>query len=254
MASKLTDERFEYALRLGDNALILGQRLGEWCGHAPELELDIAITNFSLDFIGQARNFLKYAGKIEGKGRDEDALAFHRDVLDFKNCLLVEQPNGHWGDTIARQFLFSVFEHLLFDKLKESKDEQFYAIAEKSLKETAYHMRFAGDWVRKLGDGTEESHDKIQDSFENIWRFTDELFEMDAVDEALLDVGIGVDLSALRGPWDELVNRVLKEATLERPEDQATITGGRKGHHTEHLGHLLAEMQYLQRTYPEARW
>lgn len=250
----LTAAKTEYALRMGDNALIAGQRLAEWCGHGPQLELDIAFTNLSLDLVGQARLWLSLAGKLEGQGRDEDALAFHRDVLDFKNCLLVEQPNGDWGQTVARQFLFSAWQHLVYTELSQSQDEDFAAIAAKSLKEVSYHVRFSADWMRRLGDGTGESHIRMETALDALWRFTPELFESDAVDAALAEAGTAPDPAALRGRWDEMIGQVLSEATLKRPEAPLPATGGRKGHHTEHLGHLLADMQYLQRAYPNATW
>jgi ring-1,2-phenylacetyl-CoA epoxidase subunit PaaC len=237
------------ALRLGDDSLILGQRLGEWCGHAPALEVDLSLANVALDLIGQATHFLGLAGELEGKGRDADALAFRRDVLDFTNCLLVEQQNGDFAQTIARQFLFSHFQELLFAELAASKHEGFAAIAAKAVKEVTYHAKLASDWVVRLGDGTDESRTRMVAGLDGMWRFADELFVMDDIDAAL-----GVDKAALRPAWDRRIDAVLADATLERPVARRAITGGRAGHHSEQLGHLLSEMQFLQRAYPGATW
>jgi len=245
---------FEYALRLGDDGLILGQRLGEWCGHAPMLEVDLALANIGLDLIGQATHFLGYAATVEDKGRDADALAFLRDGLDFRNCLLVEQPNGDFAQTIARQFLFSTWHHLLLTELAKSKDGTIGAIAAKAEKEVAYHARFAGEWVVRLGDGTGESHARMTAGLDWLWRFVDELFAMDEVDHALLASGIAIDKAALRPQWDARVDAVLADATLARPAPRRAVAGGRTGRHSEHLGHLLTEMQFLQRAYPGATW
>ncbi len=250
----MQNELFEYALRLGDNNLILGQQLGNWCGHAPDLELDITLANLALDIIGQARLFLSLAGEIEGKGRDEDVLAYHRDVADFRNVLLVEQPNGDWGATIVRQFLYTTWQQLFLTKLVASTDERFAAIAQKAIKEVAYHARFASEWMKRLGDGTEESHNRVQDALNSQWRFADELFDMDNVDRKLAKAGIGVDLAKLQKEWDARIDTVLADATLARPEPQSAMFRGRNGHHTEHLGHLLSDMQFLQRAYPGATW
>jgi ring-1,2-phenylacetyl-CoA epoxidase subunit PaaC len=243
-----------YAMRLGDDALILGQRLGEWCGHAPSLEIDLALANFGLDLIGQAQHFLAYAGELEGEGRDADRLAFRRDVMDFTNCLLVEQPNGDFAQTIARQFLFSAWQELLFEALASSSDETLAAVAKKAVKEVAYHARFSGEWIVRLGDGTEESRARMIKGLDWMWRFTDELFEMDEVDGRLLAAGVAMDKSALRQAWDERIDAVLAEATLERPAPRRATVGGRAGRHSEHLGHLLSEMQFLQRAYPDQVW
>ena len=244
----------EYALRLGDDALILGQRLGEWCGHAPMLEVDLALANIGLDLLGQATHFLGYAGEIEGKGRDADALAFLRDGWDFKNCLLVEQPNGDFAMTVARQFLFSTWHHLFLTELTKSKDAAIAAIAAKGVKEVAYHATFAAEWVVRLGDGTDESRRRIADAFEWLWRFADELFAMDEIDNTLLASGIAVNKAPLRSAWDARVDAAFAEATLARPSPRRAITGGRAGKHSEHLGHMLTEMQFLQRAYPGAVW
>lgn len=243
-----------YALRLGDDSLILGQRLSEWCGHAPALEVDLSLANVALDQIGQATHFLGLAGAIEGKGRDADALAFRRDVMDFTNCLLVEQPNGDFAQTIARQFLFSHYQELLYAALAASKDERFAAIAAKALKEVTYHATLASDWVVRLGDGTEESRARMIAGLDWMWRFADELFEMDEIDAAAVAAGIGVDKTALLGAWDQRVDAVLADATLERPAPRRPVVGGRSGRHSEHLGHVLSEMQFLQRAYPGATW
>lgn len=245
---------FEYACRLGDDSLILGQRLSEWCGHAPMLEVDLSLANIGLDLIGQATHFLKLASDAEGKGRDADALAFRRDVLDFCNCLLVEQPNGDFAQTIARQFLFSNWQELLFRELTRSRNETIAAIAAKAVKEVAYHARFADEWTVRLGDGTEESRARLVAGLDWMWRFVDELFEVDATIEPLIAAGIAADVRALRPQWDKRIARALADATLELPKPRRATLGGRAGHHSEHLGHLLSEMQFLQRAYPDAKW
>ena len=237
------------ALRLGDDSLVLGQRLSEWCGHAPALEVDLSLANCALDLIGQATHFLGLAGDLEAKGQDADALAFRRDVMDFTNCLLVEQNNGDFAQTIARQFLFSHYQELLFAELAASKHERFAAIAAKAVKEVTYHAKLASDWVVRLGDGTEESRARMIAGLDWMWRFADELFMMDDI-----DVALGVDKAALRPAWDARIDAVLAEATLSRPAARRPITGGRSGHHSEQLGHLLTEMQFLQRAYPGATW
>ncbi len=243
-----------YALRLGDESLILGQRLGEWCGHAPALEVDLSLANVALDQIGQATHFLALAGDLEGKGRDADALAFRRDVMDFTNCLLVEQPNGDFAQTIARQFLFSHYQELLFTALMASKDARIAAIAAKAVKETSYHATLASDWVVRLGDGTDESKTRMIAGLDWMWRFSDELFATDDVDAAAIKAGVGVDKAALKPAWDARIDAVLAEATLQRPTSRRPVLGGRSGRHSEHLGHLLSEMQFLQRAYPDATW
>ncbi len=243
----MTDGLTEYALRLGDDSLILGQRLGEWCGHAPMLEVDLSLTNVALDLVGQATLFLGIAG-------DADRLAFHRDVLDFKNCLLVEQPNGDFAQTIARQFLFSNWQELLFRELTQSRHALLAAIAGKAVKEVAYHARLANEWMVRLGDGTAESRARIVSGLDWMWRFGDELFDVDDVVEPLIASGVAVDVRKLRGEWDQRIARTLSEATLEMPKPRRAAKGGRIGHHSEHLGHLLSEMQFLQRAYPGATW
>ncbi|GIL38272.1 1,2-phenylacetyl-CoA epoxidase subunit PaaC [Roseiterribacter gracilis] len=241
-----------YAISLGDDSLILGQRLGEWCGHAPTLEIDLFLANIALDLIGQATLLLDYAGTLEGEGRDGDKLAFHRDVLDFTNCLLVEQPNGDFGRTIARQFLFSNFQLLLFQALSNSTDATIAGIARKAAKEVAYHARVASEWMVRLGDGTEESAQRVAEGLDWSWRFVDELFE--APDAKLIEAGVAVDPASFRPAFDAAIDAVLRDACLARPADRRATVGGRRGHHSEHLGHLLSQMQFLQRTYPDARW
>jgi ring-1,2-phenylacetyl-CoA epoxidase subunit PaaC len=245
---------FEYTLRLGDDSLILGQRLSEWCGHGPILEEDIALTNIALDLVGQATSFLKYAGEIEEKGRDEDQLAFLRFDIEYRNILLVEQPNGDFGDTLMRQFLIATFQRFLYEKLQGSSDKTIAAIAEKSLKEVKYHFKHSAEWIIRLGDGTEESHERIQSSLDNLWRFTEELFFQDEVNDILNRVGVAFDLQAIKKLWIDQVTAVLSEATLKIPVLQYFNNGGRVGMHSEHLGKLLAEMQFMQRAYPGNTW
>jgi ring-1,2-phenylacetyl-CoA epoxidase subunit PaaC len=243
-----------YALRLGDDSLILGQRLSEWCGHSPILEVDLSLANVALDLIGQATYLLNLAGEIEGAGRDADALAFRRDALDFTNCLLVEQPNGDFAQTIARQFLFSTWQELLFGALAKSKDPRLAAIAAKAVKEVAYHARLACEWVVRLGDGTEESRARMIAGLDWMWRFGDELFEMDKGERELANAGLAADKTAFQPAWDSRIAAVLADARLEAPQPRRAVHGGRLGHHSEHLGHLLSEMQFLQRSYPGATW
>lgn len=245
---------FNYLLRLGDNSTILGHRLSEWCGHGPELEEDIAIINTALDLLGHARSFYTYAGQVEGKGRTEDDLAYLRKEKEYINALITETPNGHYGDTIARQFLFDQFNYLLFSELVNSKDETIAAIAAKAVKEIRYHLRRSTDWTLRLGDGTEESHDKIQQSFNELWSFTADMFVQDESDDVIIKEGFGPDLSAIYPIWKEKVKEVLTEATLETPEDGWMQSGSKKGRHTEHMGHILTELQYMQRVYPGAEW
>ena len=245
---------FDYLLRLGDDSLILGQRLTEWCGHAPALEIDLSLANIGLDLIGQATFLLNFAGEVEGAGRDGDALAFRRDVLAFRNCLLVEQPNGDFAQTMARQFLFSTYQLALFEALTRSAEPRIAEIAAKAVKEVAYHAELSADWVIRLGDGTEESRARMVEGLDWFWRFVGELFEVDAVERPLVETGIAADRTALREAFDTKVNAVLREATLPLPEYPRAIKGGRTGHHSEHLGHLLAIMQFLPRTYPDAVW
>jgi len=246
---------FEYVLRLGDNALILGHRLSEWCGHGPVLEQDIAITNISLDQVGQARSLLKYAGELEGKGRDEDKLAYLRDVPEYRNLLLVEQPNMDFAYTIVRQFLFDAFNFYLYNELSNSQDEQLGAIARKSLKEITYHLRYSSEWMIRLGDGTEVSHNKMQTALNDLWVYTGELFEITECDRLMAEAGIGADLQAIKPLYDEKVSAILQEATLEQPDSKWMQSGGKTGKmHTEHLGYILAELQFVQRAYPGMEW
>ena len=249
---------FQYLLRLGDSPLILAQRLGERIGHGPVLEEDIAEANVGLDLLGQARLWLSYAGEIEARysppGRDEDQLAFLRNEGEFRNLLLVEQPNGNFADTIARQFLFDAWHLLLLRALTGSKDGRIGEVAAKGAKEVTYHGERSGDWVVRLGDGTQESHDKMQAAFDGAWMYTGEMFAPDATESALIENGITTDLRVLASPWRQKVDAVLSEATLNISGDTFMQQGGKRGVHTEHLGHLLAEMQTLQRTYPGARW
>lgn len=245
---------FQYLLRLGDTSLVLGQRLGEWVGHAPALEEDLGLANLSLDLIGQARLFLTYAGEIEGGGRDEDALAFLRDAPSFVNLTLAEQPNGDFGRTIVRQFLLDAWQREVYEELQASRDARLGSIAVKALKETRYHVHYSAGWLVRLGDGTAESRRRVGQALEDLWRFTDELFAADEVDEQLARLGIAPVLADLKPRWLARVDTTLREATLERPASSPYPWHGKRGVHTEHLGHMLAEMQHLQRAYPGARW
>jgi len=245
---------FEYALRLGDDALILGQRLAEWCGHAPSVEVDLSLANIALDLIGQATLFLDHAGALEGKGRDGDRLAFHRDVLDWRNCLMVEQPNGDFAQTMARQFLFSTWHELLLTMLSDSADAQIAAVAAKGVKEVAYHRELAAEWVVRLGDGTADSRARMVAGLDWMWRFIPELFASEEVLAPLLARGVAADPAAFRDEYDRRIVAVMSEAGLDLPPPQRAILGGRQGHHGEHLGHLLAVMQALPRTMPGEKW
>jgi len=256
MKSKTSDsnELFEYVLRLGDTTLVLGHRLSAWCGHGPAMEEDIALTNMALDLIGQARTLLRYAGEVEGKKRSEDDLAYLRDGREFRNFLLVEQPNNDYAFTIARQFFYEAWSLEFLKRLSESKDELLAGYATKALKECTYHLRHSSEWLIRLGDGTDLSHEKAQSAVNDLWTNTGELFSADDVGNAMVAAGIGVDPGSLKGDWDRAVNSVLKEATLERPEDGYMANGGKTGRHSEYLGHMLADMQYLQRAYPGCEW
>lgn len=245
---------FEYVLRAGDDSLILGQRLSEWCGHGPILEEDIAMTNIALDLIGQATSLLAYAGEVEGKDRDEDKIAFLRYEKEYKNLLLVEQPNVDFGVTMARQFLFDIYHFYFFKGLLNSSDTQLAAIAEKSLKEVTYHVKHSSEWIIRLGDGTEESHERIQQAINDLWSYTGEMFEMDQVDEIMIAEGVGIDLTKIKTHWHDHVEQVLNRATLKMPEYGYMHLGGRRGKHTEYMGYILAEMQYMQRAYPNMEW
>ena len=245
---------FQYLLRLADTSLVLGQRLGEWVGHAPALEEDLGLANIALDLIGQARLLLAYAGEVEGRGRDEDALAFLRDAPEFCNVSLVEQPNGDFGRTVVRQFLLDAWQLELYEALAGSSDPRLAEIAAKAVKETRYHLRYSAGWVVRLGDGTAESHARVQEALEELWRFTDELLTPDSLDEEMAAAGVAPSLSVLRPRWEERVSAVLTEATLKRPAAAQYPWQGKRGVHTEHLGHMLAEMQHLPRTFPGVTW
>ncbi len=245
---------FQFLLHLGDDSLILGHRLSEWCGHGPILEEDIALTNISLDLIGQTTSIFQYAAEIQGEGKTEDDLAFLRYEREYTNLLLVEQANGDFGMTIMRQFLFDAFRKPLYEALTKSTDTQLSAIAEKSLKETKYHLKHSAEWVIRLGDGTEESHCRIQDALDTLWVFTDEMFVMEDMEIELVSRGVVPDLSTLKPEWQSTVDQVLAEATLTIPTNGWQRKGGRAGLHTEHLGYILAELQYMQRAYPGMKW
>ncbi|MBC7894386.1 MAG: phenylacetate-CoA oxygenase subunit PaaC [Cytophagaceae bacterium] len=245
---------FEYLCRLGDDRLVLGHRLSQWCGHAPILEEDIALANFALDFVGQASAFLALAGEVEGKGRDEDALAFLRDEFQFRNVQLVELPAGDFAFTMVRQYLFDAFDVLLLARLAQGSHPAIAGMAAKALKEATYHARHSSMWVERLGDGTEESHQRSQDALDHVWAFAGELFATDAVDSAMAEQGIGPDVASLRTPWEVTVRETLARATLVVPDEKRVVTGGRRGRHSEYLGHMLAEMQILPRSHPGATW
>lgn len=251
----MDNQKFTWLLRCGDNALVLSQRLSEWCGKGPALEEDMAATNVALDLLGQATLWLAYAGEIEGKERDEDQLAFLRDAHDFRNALLVEQPNGDYGDTLMRQFYFDTWHYFFLKALQQSVDARIAGIAEKSLKEVSYHLRRSGDLIVRLGDGSAESHRRMQQSADQLWMYTGELFTADALDSAMAQQGIAPDLAPLREDWLAHVREIFAEATLTVPDPAAWMqSGGKTGRHTEHLGFLLAEMQFLQRAYPGVQW
>jgi ring-1,2-phenylacetyl-CoA epoxidase subunit PaaC len=265
-----------YTLHLADNSLILGQRNAEWCGHGPVLEQDIAITNISLDLIGQARNFYQHVAQLinNSKGSEspkaaspkerefggevtEDTLAYLRKEREFKNLLLVEQPNGDWAQTILRQFFFSQYQYLLFEQLQNSTDKQIAAIAEKSLKEITYHLRWSSEWVIRLGDGTDESHARMIKALDELWRYTGEMFQAASYELRAASEGMGVDVSKLREPWQKKVSDIFCEATLALPLGgwgAFMQVGGKEGKHTEHLGYILTELQYMQRAYPGCEW
>ena len=243
-----------YVLSLADDSLVLGHRLSEWSGHGPTLEEDIALSNLALDLIGQARLYYAYAGEIEGKGRDEDALAYLRDEHAYLNLLLLEQPNGDFAATMLRHVLYAAFQHPYLEALSASADAQLAAMAAKASKEMAYHLRHAAEWVIRLGDGTEESHARARLALGDLWMYTGEMFEMDAAERALAAAGIAVDRASIKPRWQATIDRVLQQATLQRPPEGWMQRGGRAGRHTEHLGHLLAEMQVLHRAHPGARW
>lgn len=273
----MSTQQLFYTLQIADNAMILGHRISEWCGHGPILEQDIAITNTALDHLGQARSLYQHAAQqfnalpaeekatvfssvqlsqliASGAALDEDDLAFLRDGWDFRNALLVEQPNKDWAYTVARSFFYDVFSYYYYTALQKSNDELLAAVAEKSLKEVTYHLRWSSEWVIRLGDGTEESHKRMQQAINDYYSFTGELLAMNAIDKQMLATGIGVDLDGIKAAFYERVAYVLNEATLTTPAAGWMQEGGKEGRHTEHLGYMLAEMQYMQRTYPNMEW
>ena len=243
-----------YCLRIGDTSLILGQRMSEWSSNGPILEEDIAMTNIALDLFGQSRTMLTYAGEIEGKDRTEDALAYKRNEREFFNSLLSERPNGHFGDTVVRNFFQTTYFYHLYTALSTSKNEMIAAHAAKSLKEVTYHIRHSAEWIVRLGDGTDESKNKVQTSINDLWECTGNLFEMNEVDSILINEGIAVNQNEIKLNWDKTINDVFERATLIRPTDSYMQTGSLNGIHSEYLGHLLAEMQFLPRAYPTAKW
>ena len=249
------DLLFQYLLRLGDNTLVLGHRVSEWCGHAPVLEEDIALANTALDLIGQTQMWLGLAGEVEGEGRSADELAMLRDVWDFRNVLLVEQPNGDFGQTILRQCLFDLWHDLMLTELQKSTDSRIAAIAEKASKEARYHLERSSDTVIRLGDGTAESHKRMQAALNLLWPYVGEFFEQDDIDKAAIDAGIGPDPAVIEKAYQAALDGILAGATLVTPKDGFAHKGGRTGfRHSEHLGHLLTQMQWLQRAYPGAAW
>jgi ring-1,2-phenylacetyl-CoA epoxidase subunit PaaC len=243
-----------YVLRLADTNLVLAQRLGEWVGHAPALEEDLGLANVALDLLGQARLLLGHAGELEGKGRGEDQLAYLREESEYFNLTLVEQPNGDFGETIARQFFIDAWQIELFERLQQSSEPKFADLAAKAIKETRYHLRFSSGWVVRLGDGTQESHRRMQASVDSLWRFTHEMFVASPSEQGAVALGVAPDPASLAAGWSSRVDEVLKEATLQRPADLAYAWHGKRGQHSEHLSRLLAEMQFMQRTYPGAQW
>ena len=245
---------FKYLLRLGDTSLILAQRNGEWCGHGPFLEEDLALTNISLDLLGQANSILQYAGQIEGNGRTEDDLAFHRTEREFYNHLIVEQSNGDYAKTILRQFFCDAFDFYFYSELVKSKDETLAAISAKSIKEITYHLRHSSSWVERLGNGTEESHLRMESAMNELYRFTGEMFEMNEIDSVLIKEGITVDLNSIKPNWESKVKEILEKSTLKIPANTFMQRGSRDAKHTEHLGFILAEMQSLPRALPDAKW
>jgi len=250
----MKENLIQYIFGIADNSLILGQRLGELCGHGPSLETDIALTNISLDLLGQTRSYYQYVAKLQGGDATEDTVAFLRLEREYKNVLLVEQPNTDFGYSIARQFLFDVFHLSLLNELQNSTDEKLAAIAKKSIKEVSYHTRFSSDWIRRLGDGTEESHNRIQTAINDLWIFTDELFHQTAADQAIVFEGVGVDVTLLKNAYYQKVGEVLEESTLQTPSIEYFQKGGKQGIHSEHMGYILTELQYMQRTYPNMTW
>ncbi len=244
-----------YAAQIGDNGLIIGHRMSEWCFRAPSIEMEMALMNSALDLIGQARELYSYAARVEDKGKTEDDFAYLRDEQDFRNALLTEMPNGHWGDTIVRLFFMSAYNKLFFTALAGSTDAELAAIGAKSLKEVTYHLRFSGEWLIRLGDGTEESHRRVQQSIDDLWAYTGELFTMTEAEKLLLEDGVSVDVAALKADWDQIITQVFGQATLTVPASDWFQTGGKsQGRHTEHFGYIIADMQYMQRRYPGCTW
>ena len=250
----LNEAKLQFVTSQGDDALILSHRVTEWCGHGPELEEDIALSNIGLDLLGQAQSLLNYAGELEGKGRNADDMAYKRIEREFKNLLLVEQPNGNYADTIAKHFFYDVYHYFLLLDLKNSSDEFLRGFAEKSIKEVAYHLRHTSQWVIRFGDGTKESHEKIQTAINQIWKYTGEMFMKDEISDFLEKEGVITNIDALKAKWEGKVREVLNEATLKYPETTFMAKGGRDGIHSENLGYMLTDMQYLVRTYPDAKW
>lgn len=251
---KMNNNLIQYIYGIADNTLILGQRLGELCGHGPSLETDIAMTNISLDLLGQVRSYYQYVAKLQGGDASEDTVAFLRLENEYKNVLLVEQPNTDFAYSITRQFLFDVFHLALLEELQNSKDETLSAIAKKSIKEVLYHNRFSSDWIKRLGDGTDESHNRVQTAINDLWIFTDELFHQTLADKDMVAEGIGVDVTLLKNNYYKKVNEILEEATLQTPQIEYFQKGGKNGVHSEHMGYILTELQYMQRTYPNMTW
>jgi len=247
-------DKIQYIYGIADNALILGQRLGELCGHGPNLETDIAMTNIALDLLGQTRSYYQYAAKLTGENATEDTIAFLRNEREYKNVLLVEQPNTDFAYSIVRQFLFDNYHLLLLTELQNSKDETLVAIAKKSIKEVSYHKRFSSDWIRRLGDGTDESHNKMQTAINDLWTYTDELFHQTDADKIMAEQGIGVDVTKLKEIYYNQINEILAESTLKTPDMKYFQKGGKQGIHSEHMGYLLADLQYMQRTFPNMNW
>lgn len=244
----------QYIYGIADNALILGQRLGELCGHGPNLETDIAMTNIALDLLGQTRSYYQYAAKLSGDDATEDTIAFLRSEREYKNVLLVEQANTDFAYSIGRQFLFDVYHLLMLEQLQNSNDETLQAIAKKSIKEVSYHKRFSSDWIKRLGDGTEESHNKMQTAINDLWTFTDELFHQTDSDKAMVSAQIGVDVTQLKKVYYSIISDILTESTLQIPDLKYFQKGGKQGIHSEYMGYLLADLQYMQRTFPNMNW
>jgi ring-1,2-phenylacetyl-CoA epoxidase subunit PaaC len=250
----MNDNLYQYLLLLGDNSMILGHRLSELCGHGPSLETDIALTNMSLDLFGQVRHYFQYAAELLGEDKTEDDVAMLRLPHEYRNVLLVEQPNTNFAHVIGRQFLFDAYHLLLLQHLQHSKDKHISAVAKKSLKEVKYHYRFSSEWVKRLGDGTEVSHEKMQEAIDHLWSYTEELFELSPIEAAMQEAGIGADLALIKKEYYQNVTTILEEATIEVPETKWSKSGGKKGVHTEYMGYILAELQYMQRTYPNMTW